>query len=310
MLTAPATPAPVLPGVLYQTHAPGAPVRLDVLARELGPSEFHFYVAGAEFADLAPLIAPELAGTQALISRIPPSLLNPNYWEPHTKAGEDAERARGWRPITREESGALMLWRSVAIAPGRYLRDGIDVSVERAPEAGFKIAGPDLLKLGKAWAPAVADSKDRFEWIAFRPPAAGNGGGAAPVDAQDDLDSFRLRTPGASMLFAASGDLEVRMAFSRRAPFRACARAAMRGYMMRCTGRVVSPPNDHVSDDFLDQAVRGLTSAPARDFVSRDTAFEFTARPDLTPWSEGAEPSEEHVLVYYDRVAGIWAVAS
>jgi len=307
MPTAPATPAPVLPGTFYQTHAPGAPVRLDVMARELGKAEFHFYVAGAEFADLAPLIAPELAGTQARILRIPPSLLNPNDWEAHTKSGEDAERARGWRAITRESAGGLLLWRSEAIAPGRYLRDGIDVPVERAPDAAFKIAGPDLLKLGKAW-----DSKDRFEWIAFRPPASGNGGGAAAIDAQDDLDTFRLRTPGASMLFSASGDLKVRMAFSRRQPFRACARAAMRGYMMRCTGRVVSPPNDRVCDDFLDHAERGLTSTPEPDFVSRDTAFEFTARPGLSPWSAPGDEaeSEERSLVYYDRVAGIWAVAS
>lgn len=309
MPTAPASPSPVVPGVLYQTHAPGAPVRLDVLARDLGPQEFQFHVAGAEFADLAPLIAPELAGTQALIFRIPPSLLNPSYWEPHTKAGEDAERARGANAITRDDQGVASLWRSDAIAPGRHLADGIEVPVERAPGAAFRVSGPDLLKLGKAWGSAGVDPKDGFEWLAYRPPAAGNGGGAAPLDAQDDLDSFRLRTPGAAMLFAAC-DGRVRMAFTRRAPFRACARAAMRGYMMRCAGRAVSPPNDKVCDDFLAHAERGLTSTPDTDFVSKGTSFEFTARPGLTPWSPSAEPLDERILVYYDRVAGIWAVAS
>jgi len=116
------------------------------------------------------------------------------------------------------------------------------------------------------------------------------------------------------MMFAASGDRRVRMAFADRANVRACARAALRGYMMRCAGRVVSPPNDLVCDQFLEHARRGLTSAPERDFVSKRVAFEFTAWPGRTPWTEGwseeSHQTEDRVLVYYDRVAGIWAVAS
>jgi hypothetical protein len=80
--------------------------------------------------------------------------------------------------------------------------------------------------------------------------------------------------------------------------------------MSRCAGRAVSPPNDKVCEDFLAWAEKGLTSASERDFVSKGTAFEFTAWPGRSPWSPAGEPSEEHVLVYYDRVAGIWAVAS
>src|SRR5688572_29693324 len=152
MPSAPATPAPAIPGVFYQ--ASEAPAKLEVLAREAGPREFHFYVSGVEFAEVAAILAPELAGTQALIFRMPHSLLNPNYWEPHTKAGEEGERARGANLITRDNQGATWLWRSNAIAPGRYLLDGIDVPVERVPGAAFKVSGPDLLKLGKAWAAA------------------------------------------------------------------------------------------------------------------------------------------------------------
>ncbi|HEU4334376.1 MAG TPA: hypothetical protein VFT32_07775, partial [Candidatus Eisenbacteria bacterium] len=283
------------------------------LAREIGPREFHFYAAGVDFADLAPILAPELAGTQALIFRLPHALLNPNYWEPHTKAGEDEERARGANVIVKDSQGATWLWRSNAIAPGRYLLDGIDVPVERVPGAAFKVSGPDALKLGKAWAASGSDPADRFEWLAYKAPA-GNGAGSAPLDAQDDVDSFRLQTAGATMIFAATGAWNVRMAFASRTPLRACARAAMRGFMMRCTGRVVSPPNDHVCDDFLAHAERGLTSTPDPDFVSKGTAFEFSARPGLTPWTKDLAveqvEGEDRILVYYDRVAGIWAVAS
>ena len=308
MPSAPVTPAPVIPGAFYQKQVPGAPLKLDVMARELGPREFHFYAAGVEFADLAPVIGSELTGTQALVFRLPHSLLNPNYWEPYTKAAEDEERARGATVITRENQRATWIWRSNAIAPGRHLIDGIDVPVERVPGAVFKVSGPDLLKLGKAWAASGSDTADRFEWLAYKVPS-GNGAGSAPIDAQDDLDSFQLRTAGAAMLFAATGSQGVRMAFTSRTPFRACARAAMRGYMMRCAGRVVSPPNDKVCEDFLAHAELGLTSVPDPDFLNKGTAFEFTARPGLSPWSEGP-PGEDHILVYYDRVAGIWAVAS
>jgi hypothetical protein len=284
---------------------------MDVMAREVGASEFHYYLAGASFADLSPLLAAELAGTQALIFGMPHGLLNPNYWEPHTKAGEEAESARGALVITRDDQGATWLWRANAIAPGRYLLDGVDVPVERVAGAAFTVSGPDLLKLGKAWA-AKADPKDRFDWVAVRPPASGNGATASPIVAHDDLESFRLRTPGASMIFEGGGDGKFRMAFSRREAFRACARATLRGYLIRCAGRVVSAPNDKVCDDFLAHAERGLTSNPDTDFVSKGTAFEFTAWPGRTPWGwiDDSIDLEDRILVYYDRVAGIWAVAS
>ncbi|HKS16492.1 MAG TPA: hypothetical protein VJU16_04215, partial [Planctomycetota bacterium] len=84
------------------TAPPGAPFRLDVMAWEAGTHEFHFYVAGADWRDLASLIGPELAGARALILKMPPGLLNPNYWEPLTKEGEAAVRAKGMAVITRE----------------------------------------------------------------------------------------------------------------------------------------------------------------------------------------------------------------
>ncbi len=301
-----------VPGALFQSG--GTPVKLEVMARELGSREFHFYVADADFADLVPLIGRSLAQSQALIFKMPPGLLNPNYWEPHTKAGEDAVRARHGGVITRDDGGASWLWRSDSIAPGRLLRDGIDIPVELVDGAAFKTRGSDLLKLGQAWMASGAAATDRFEWAAFGPPAPNDGAGGVSTDAREDLGAFRVRTAGVTMIFAAAGDRKMRMAITDRAILRALARAAMRGYMMRCAGRVVSPPNDRVCDQFIGHAGRGLSSTPERDFVSKRVAFEFTAWPGRTPWTEpGTEDTasdEERVLVYYDRVAGIWAVAS
>jgi hypothetical protein len=306
MLAASVQPPAPVPGALFQTHAPGEAVRLEVMAQEAGPSEFHFYVAGADVADLAPLLSREVASTETLVFTAPPGMLNPSYWEPHTLAGEQSVRAAGGPVLTRDDQGASWLWRSDSIAPGRFLRDGIDVPVEKAEGAAFKVRGADILRLGKAWAAAGVDAKDKFEWIAFRTGATG--------DAREDLASFRLRTPGAAMLFSATGDRKFRLVFTTRGPWIACARAALRGYMSRCAGRGVSPPNDKVCEDFLAHGRRGLTSIPDKDFISKGTAFEFTAWPGKTPWSSGwvgdSEDFEERILVYYDRVAGIWAVAS
>jgi hypothetical protein len=76
----------------------------------------------------------------------------------------------------------------------------------------------------------------------------------------------------------------------------------------------VSAPIDKVCDDFLALARWGLTSTPDKDFVSRGTAFEFKAWMGVSPWSEPLTgdnpPPEEQILIYYDRVAGIWAVAA
>ena len=230
-----------IPGALYQSRASGTPVRLEVMAHEMGPREFHYYIAGADFDDLAPLFASTLTGAQALV-----------------------------------------------------------IGTSKGP-----ITASELLTAGRTW--AGGGTHEKFEWIAYR-------GTGDSIDAHDDLSAFRLHAPNAVMLFSATGDRQIRMAFSDRGPWRACARATLRGYMMRCSGRTVSPPNDKVCGDFLAHAHRGLTSTPDPDFVSKGTAFEFTAWPGRSPWSTGwigdPDTGEDRILVYYDRVAGIWAVAS
>jgi len=302
-----------VPGAFFQRTAPGEPVRLEALAQVKGPQEFHFYISGVTFAELAPLIGSELASTEALIFKMPPSLLNSNYWEPHTPEAEEAVREKMTAVITRDDGGTTMLWRSDAVAPGRHLRDGLDVPVELLLGYVFKVRGPDLLKLGEAWEARGPDPKDRFEWIAFRALPSGDGSIDAAIRLHDDLT---VRVPGSVMAYAGAGNRQVRIVLTHRALFRRCVGAALRGYMMRCTGRVVSAPNEKTCEDFIARAGHGLTSHSDGDFVSKGTTYEFTARPGRTPWS-GHPPTESpdgedelRVLVYYDRVSGIWAVAS
>jgi hypothetical protein len=283
------------------------------LAQVRGPQEFHFCISGVTFAEFAPLIGPELASTEALIFKIPPSLLNPNYWEPHTPEAERAVREKMTGIITRDDGGTMMLWRSDAIAPGRHLRDGLDVPVEFLLGYLFKVRGSDLLKLGEAWEAQGPDPKDRFEWIAFRALPSTDEAIDTAIRLHDDLS---VRVPGSVMAFMGTGDRQVRMVPANRALFRRCVGAALRGYMMRCSGRVVPTPSEKTCDDFIARAGHGLTSLSERDFVSKGTTYEFTARPGRTPWS-GHPPAEStdgeddlRVLAYYDRVSGIWAVAS
>jgi len=312
-MTPVAAPPLAVPGAFFQLHPPGQPVRLEMLAKIQGDQEFHFYVSGVMFAEIAPLVGSDLASTEALIFKMPPSLLNSNYWEPHTAEAEEAVREKMTSVITRDDGGTKMLWRSDAIAPGRHLRDGLDVPVELLMGTVFKVQGPDLLKLGEAWESQGPVPKDRFEWIAFRELSTGNGAIDAAIRLHDDLT---VRVPGSVMAFAADGGHRVRLVMTRRALFRRCVAAALRGYMMRCTGRAVSPPNDQTCEELIARAWHGLTSTSDRDFVSKGTTYEFIARPGRTPWS-GHPPSgsadgtdELQVLVYYDRVSGIWALAS
>ena len=104
------------------------------------------------------------------------------------------------------------------------------------------------------------------------------------------------------------------MALAYPGPWRACARETLRAFMSRGAGRPVSPPNETVCDQFLGLARWGLSARIPEDFVTRGWAYEFRARMGESPWSAGPSadgaPPEEAILVYYDRVAGIWAVAA
>ena len=309
----PVAAAPLLvPGAFFQRHPPGQPIRLEMLAQVKGPQEFHFYISGVTFAEFAPLIAPELASTEALVFKMPPSLLNSNYWEPHSPESEREVREKMTSVITRDDGGAKMIWRSDSIAPGRHLRDGLNVPVDLLMGTVFKVRGPDLLKLGEAWEWQGPVPKDRFEWIAFRE-LSGNGTPDSAIRLHEDL---AVRVPGSVMAFSADGDRQVRLVATQRALFRRCVAAALRGYMMRCTGRPLSAPNDQTCEELIEKAGHGLTSVSDRDFVSKGTTYEFVARPGRTPWSghpmtESPDGEDDlQVLVYYDRVSGIWALAS
>lgn len=307
---------PTTPGIFFQHLPDGMPVRLEMYLLIRESSEFHFYVQNVPYADLAALVAPELRPLQALIFRIPPILLNPNYWQPYSHEAESAVRDKMTGVITRQTSGGLELWRSDSITPGRYLRDNVDVPEDLILGYVIKTTGEGLLKLGTAWAESDRSSKDRFQWIAYRSLPNGSELRNAVLNGHNDMTAFRLSSPAARFAFAASGDGRMRLILPSRDLLRRAVRAALRGYLMRISGQTVSPPNDTVCEQVIRLAEgRGLSSIPERDFVNKIKTFEFTAHPGRTEWGlpdrlpDRDRPAEEKILVYYDRVAGLWAVA-
>lgn len=302
------------PGASFQPAPANRPAPLEFLARAVEPDEFHFYARGAALGDLAPIVGAELTAAEALVFRLPPALLNPNYWEPHSRSAEGEVRDRMTGVITREEGGATFLWRPDAIAPGRHLRDGLDVPVELLHGYVFKVRGRDLPKLAQAWAAQGEAEKDRFEWIAFKALPSGEALVETALEAHDEITAFRMRLPGATMAFAAGSGRGLRMIFRNGQLLRRCVGTIVRRHLMGLTGAHAATPNDRVCDRIIRRAGLGLTSHPERDFVRKGTSFEFTAHAGRTEWSPTAAGhdtealAEKRVLFYYDRVAGIWEV--
>ena len=292
----------------------GSAAPLEFLARALDPDEFHFYGRGLTLAGLAPIVGGELAAAEALVLRMPPSLLNPNYWEPHSRTAEGEVRDRMTGVILREEGGATKIWRPDAIAPGRHLRDGLDVPVELIHGYIFKVRGRDLVKLAQAWAAQGETENDRFEWIAFKALPSGEALVETALEAHNEITAMRLRLPGATMAFASGGGRGLRMIFRSVQPLRRCVAAVVQKHLVAVTGAHAAMPNDKVCDRIIRRAGLGLTSQPDQDFVRRGTAFEFTAHIGRTEWSTPAAGhdaealAEKRVLFYYDRVAGIWEI--
>jgi hypothetical protein len=290
------------------------PAPLEFLAQERGPDEFLFFARGSGLADLGPVVGGELASAEALVFRLPASLLNPNYWQPHSRTAEGEVRDRMTGVITREEGGVTYLWRSDTIAPGRLLRDGLDVPVELLLGYVFKVRGRDLMKLAQAWAAQGESDQDRFEWIAFKALPSGEALVQTALEAHNDITAFRLRNPGELMAFAAAGGRGLRAIVRTRPLLRRCVGTLVVRYLKSLAGTQPAMPNDRICDRIIARANLGLTSYPDRDFVRKRTSFEFTAHAGRTEWSPTAAGhatealEEKRVLFYYDRVAGIWDV--
>ncbi len=308
-------PTPMLPLAFFQRLPEGVKPRLEIYPRTRDGRERHFYAQDVSAADVLPLLAPALSGLEAVVYRMPAPLLNPNYWEPYTREGEAKVREKMTGLVTRQEGEQTQLWRADAVAPGRLFRDGVDVEAELVLGYAFRVKGRDLPKLAATW-DGQAGARDRFEWIAYSAIPGGEGLKDRVLQGHNDLTAFRFSVTESRIAFASSGDRRMRAIFSDPALQRKCIASAIRGYAMRTTGAVIAIPNDRVCDQLA--AIGdgyGLSSSPAADFTDRFRTYEFKLHLGRTEWGlhprAGADlnPSDAHVLLYYDRIAGIWAVA-
>ena len=212
---------------LFLQSPPGrAPQGLEMFVRAEGAGEHHFYAQGLTLADFGNVFGSEIRPLDVLISRMPPDLLNPNYWEPLTKESENAVREKMDGIVTRTEGDRVLLWRSDRIARSRLLRDGLEAQVELIHGYLFRTKGADFLGLGAAW-----NGRGRCE-------AAGLAGlpeGGIPDETlsavHGDLARGGLSVPGEAFLFSAQGDGLVRVIFPRAAQLRRAIEAQVRGFL-------------------------------------------------------------------------------
>jgi hypothetical protein len=304
--------APARDAFLQHTHATELP-RLDLFVRLREPAEHHVYLRHLSVADFAAVFEAEMRPLTALVYRMPGSLLNPNYWEPLTREAEHAVREKMAGLITRQDGERTLLWRADSIAPGRWLRDGLNVPVELLHGYLFRMSGEGLLSLGAAW----TGGRERFEWMAFSSVPEGDAGRSAALNAHNDVTAFRLSQPEQRIAYASVEDASTRLLFADRGMARKAAGAAVRGFALNCFQRPLPRINDRVCDQILRVCDGvGWTASPDRDFVDKGRAFEIACHLGRTEWGVHLHPghppllgNEKH-LVYYDRTSGIWAVAT
>lgn len=297
---------------LFLQTAPGrAPHPLEMFVRTEGPGEHHFYAQGLTLADFGNVFAGEIRGLDALVFRMPPDLLNANYWEPLTKEGEHAVREKMTGIVTKTEGDQAFLWRSDRIARSRLLRDGIEAQVELLNGYIFRATGADLLTLGTAW-----DGRGRLEAACLSGLPAGEVPHETLSAVHGDLARSGLSLPGEAFLYSAQGDGLARAVFPRAAQLRRAIEAHLRGFLHGVVRRHVG----FVTGKFCEQLARitdGLgLSATERDVIDKGRTIEIHGWLGRTPWGVSLKPGrsalagDEKILIYYDAIAGLWAVSS
>lgn len=297
---------------LFLQTSPGrASQPLEMFVRSEGPREHHFYAQGLTLADFGSVFAGEIRPLDVFISRMPPDLLNPNYWEPLAKENEQAVREKMTGIVTKTEGDRVFLWRSDRIARSRLLRDGIDAQVELLNGYLFRAKGEDLLKLGAAW-----NGRGRFEVAGLADLPAGEVPPETLSAVHGDLARIGLSLPGEAFLYSAQGDGLARTVFPRAAQLRRAVEAHLRGFVHGVVQRHVGRVTGKVCDQ-LARIADGLgLSATERDVVDKGRTIEVHAWLGRSPWGVSLPPGrhalagDEKILIYYDAIAGLWAVSS
>lgn len=273
------------------------------------PDEHHFYLRGLRHSEICGLYAAGMAAAHVLVTAFDPDLLAPEFWEPYARETEEALRRSPGGAITRLSDGVRKIWRADrAKAAGRLLAKdpGAPVSLLR----GRVLSGPG------SFVGSLGDPPGLLEWAAYDALPADTEGFALQVQA--DVDAFRAGATRPRYLVSVDPSGGTRVIFSSRADFRAAVNAALGGYLSSlCQDRVA--PLSHRTIDQLAAAVDGVgfTSSPLGDFVDKGRTFEIHARLDGTRWGlrrpdvlEAYGDEDARILIYYDRVSGIWEVVS
>ena len=298
--------------LLLQTSPGRSPAPLELFVRIQGADEFHFYTQGLTMTDFGSLFGPEVKPLDVLATRLPPELLNPNYWEPLTKEAETAVREKLGGIVTRTEGDRALLFRADRVSRGRLLRDGLDVPVELLNGSIFRISGDGLLKLGQAWS-----GRGRFEWGGL----AGLPKGAIPGDMlstiHHDLAQARLSLREEVFLFSSQDDGLSRAVFAKRAHFTRSIEALIRGFVHGAAGVHVGRMSRSILEELITLAEGiGISADPVRDVINTGRTVEVTLWLGRTPWGVSPRPgregllAKEKALLYYDNISGLWDVAS
>jgi hypothetical protein len=282
---------------------------LELFVRRERPDELHLYALGFAPADFAALFEREIRPRTALLYRVPPDLLNPNYWEPLTKEAEGEVRAKMGGLIARTEGDQALLWRSDRVPRSRLLRDGLDeVPVELLGGYVLRTPGEGFLRLARAW-----NGRGRFEVALLTPPLPEPKEILGTV--HQDLVRMTRSLPGEHFLFATQDDGLTRAVFAETEHFLRALEAMLRGFVVRAGGRPVARIGRRVLEQLADLAEGcGFSAAPA-DVNDKGRTLEVRLRRGRTPWGvipgAGGDVALEHdALLYYDRTAGLWAACT
>lgn len=294
--------------LLLETTHTKDPHPLEVWLHVAEPA-YHFYCHGLSLVDFVRVFASDLKSWTILIYRMPQDLLNPNYWEPYTPASESQMRDRIGGIIVKQEKGKAHLWRGDGAARGRFLREdaGLDVTLIRGPV--FVARPSDLDRLASTW----MGGGDRLEWIAATSSMEDPALPDIAARLRRDLSSFRLTQPECRMLYSSQDDHFTKVVFSSHELLRKALDRTLRGFSMTLSRRHAAPMNQRLLDTLIRIADGiGLTADPQTDFINKDRTFEIVANLGRTAWGVLSRPDgepDERILLYYDRVSGIWALS-